>query len=423
MDESMTIEQSKFAVGAEPPAIDAGELPWGYGENRITAMARDPDSAFLYWEVTDDGIAAARARLGPAGEHGWLDLRVYDTTGRDFDGTNANDYFDIRVERHDREYFVMIRRPTSTMHAEIGVRTHEGYFQPIARSGRTEFPRNGPSPSTHLEWMTITSDHAPPCVAPYRSRYGGPEPALPGRAGAGYVDVWRAGYAPSMPVEETVAPHHAPSSTSGVTTRTFHRHQVAHVERWWRLDEWRAEWRAGLRFFRWEHFDPRRIVVELLGDTPEHVRVEGGEMVAYGPWKVTIQGFEAQPGHRVLATWSMRWLRASTPLVERWEHVLEQEVLESYEREHFTAGASEHHGLLERGASERWRLGGSERMWLGASEWAAAGGSETVWLGASALLYRGASESLGASERLGASRLGGASDLSPRPAGEQWGGR
>ena len=76
--------------------IDAGELPWGYGENRITVIVRDPDSAYLYWEIDDEGIAAARSRLGPAGTRGWCNLRIYDTTGREFDGTNANDYFDLR---------------------------------------------------------------------------------------------------------------------------------------------------------------------------------------------------------------------------------------------------------------------------------------------------------------------------------------
>jgi hypothetical protein len=392
MEDTTRIEQSKFAVGpdgrdgTESPGVDAGELPWAYGEDRITAIARDPDSAFLYWEVTDDGIAAARARLGLAGQDGWLDLRVYHTTGRDFDGTNANDYFDIRVERHDREYFVMIRRPTSTIHVEIGVRTHEGFFQPIARSGRAEFPRSSPSPDAHLEWMTVTSEDAPPCVAPYRSRFSGPESPLPGRTGAGYVDVWRAGYAPSMPVEKPVLMVR-PTSSSNTPRRSFERHG-AHIERWWRLDEWRAEWRAGLRFFRWEHYDPQRVAVELLGETPVHVTVEGGEMVAYGPWRLTIRGVEGTPGRRVLATWSMRWLRASTPLIERWGHA--------------AAGFPEPHHLLEHGASELW-LGGSERMWLGASEWLAAGASEALWLGASP--------------------LGGSSDQHAVVSGERWGGR
>ena len=409
MQDTTRIEQSKFAVGPEgtaSPGIDAGELPWAYGEDRITAIARDPETAFLYWEVTDEGIAAARSRLGPAGQDGWLDLRIYDTTGRVFDGTNANDYFDIRVERHDRDYFVTIRRPTSTMHAEIGVRTHEGFFQPIARSGRAEFPRSGPSPDGHLEWMTVTGEDAPPCVAPYRSRYTGPESPLPGRAGAGYVDVWRAGYAPSMPVEDPVW-HERPTSTSTSSRRAFERHHGAHIERWWRLDEWRAEWRAGLRFFRWEHYDPQRVAVELLGETPAHVAIEGGAMVVYGPWRVTIRGVDEAPGsgRRVLATWSMRWLRATTPITERWAVVV--------------MGAHDGpQGLLARGASEVW-LGASERMWLGASEWVAGGGSERMWLGASEWVAGGGSEQMG----LGASRLGGASEQRAVGSGERWGGR
>jgi hypothetical protein len=412
------VEQSKFETGGVPPSIDAGDLPWAYGEDRITALVRDPDSAYLYWEITDGGMTAARERLGPAGEHGWINLRVYDTTGRDFNGTNANDYFDIRVERHDREYFIMIRRPTSTLHAEIGIKTYEGFFQPIARSGAAQFPRSSPSGDARLDWMTVTSEGAPPCAAPYRSRYQGPEPTLPGREGAGYVDVWRSGYAPSKSVEVR-----EPTPWSG--QRTFER--VAHVERWWRLDEWRSEWRSGLRFLRWEHFDPDRLSVELLGETPVYMQFEGGEMVVYGPWKVTVRSFDSQPGHRVLSTWAMRWVRASTPLIERWERVMERKVISGWERSMVTVGASEGHGLFERGASEMLLVGGSERMWLGASEWVAAGGSEMRWLGSSEQLHlaasgrMGASEWMGASEKSGASRFAGASDhFAP---GERWAGR
>src|SRR5262249_36120517 len=156
-----------------------------------------PDSAYVYWEITDPGIEAARRRLGPEGASGWCNLRVYDTTGRDFDGTNANDYFDIGVDRNDREYYLMIRRPTSSMHVEIGIKTRDGYFQPIARSGRADFPRNAPSLNGSLEWITVTSDDAPPSVAPYRSRYRGPEPPLPGRGGTSGSDVWSESFVPS----------------------------------------------------------------------------------------------------------------------------------------------------------------------------------------------------------------------------------
>ncbi len=442
------VEQSKFETGGAPIAIDAGDLPWVYGEDRITAMARDPESAYVYWEITDEGIASARARLGVSGAHGWCNLRVYDTTGRDFDGVNANDYFDIGVDRRDREYFLMIRRPGSSLHVEIGVMTHEGYFQPVARSGRVDFPRSSPSPNTQLDWMTVTSEGGPPCVAPCRSRYSGPESQLPDREGAGYVDVWHAAYAPSP---ELAPPPAVMDHPSGSAHHVVTHH--AHIERWWSLDEWRAEWRAGLRFLHfldWQHHDPALVAVELLGEAPVHVRLEGGggEMVVYGPWRVTIREAENAPGRRVLATWSMKWVRASTPMIETWHRVTGSRVVSSWEHEHIAIGGSEAQGLRRGGASEVVHLGASGRMWMGASEWMAAGASEMRWVGASELFAvaasgrMGASEWLGGSERAGASIALGASEASPaiggsealggsrlpggseaHGGGERWGGR
>jgi hypothetical protein len=424
MTEEMRVEESKFDLGtAAAPVVDADELPWSYSEDRITAIVRDPDSAYLYWEITDEAIALARERLGPEGVGGWCNLRVYDTTARQFDGTNANDYFDIRVERTDREYFLMIRRPTSTIHVEVGVKSIEGYFQPIARSGRADFPRNEPSANTSVEWMTVTSDGTPPAATPCRSRYEGPEPQLPFRAEGRYDDVW---HAPSV-----LAP--SEQAEPGLFDQ-----------------EWRVERRGGLRFTRvfdpegeqttatWhegpfpiEPFDPERVAVELLGESPVHMIAEGTAITVYGPWRVVVRSFEEQH-RRVLATWSMRWVRAMTPMIERWHQVIERRLVQRHEPEQVTFGASERRALVTWGASERWRLGGSERLWVGASEWSAWGASETIFLGASqvawaaasASLQRGASERFGASERwhAGASRIGGASQHAI-PLSERWGGR
>ena len=43
----------------------------------------------------------------------WLNLRVYDTSGRLFDGTNAHGYIDHQVGREDRQWFVEINKPGS----------------------------------------------------------------------------------------------------------------------------------------------------------------------------------------------------------------------------------------------------------------------------------------------------------------------
>ena len=46
---------------------DAPEAFLGLRQNWMTAMVVDPDRMFVYWEVTDDAVATARAGLGAGG--------------------------------------------------------------------------------------------------------------------------------------------------------------------------------------------------------------------------------------------------------------------------------------------------------------------------------------------------------------------
>src|SRR5581483_8697182 len=64
-------------------------------------------------------------------------------------------YFDHKVDRHERQWFFNIGKPTSQAVVEIGLRSAEGYYVKIARSGRVDFPRRGPGPWTEPEWMTV----------------------------------------------------------------------------------------------------------------------------------------------------------------------------------------------------------------------------------------------------------------------------
>ena len=59
----------KFDLGpGDEPAdeVAPSNIPWGYGHDRVTAMVVDPERLFVYWEVTDDAVAAARARARAA---------------------------------------------------------------------------------------------------------------------------------------------------------------------------------------------------------------------------------------------------------------------------------------------------------------------------------------------------------------------
>ncbi|HET9594111.1 MAG TPA: DUF4912 domain-containing protein, partial [Anaeromyxobacteraceae bacterium] len=132
-------------------------IPWSYGVDRVTASAVDPDRLYVYWEITDEAIEVARGRLRDAGEQAWLALRVYDTSGLLFDGTNAHGHFDHRVERSDRQWFFHIGKPTSSAFVDVGLRAQDGSFRRIARSGRVDFPRAEEAPWSDPEWMTVVA--------------------------------------------------------------------------------------------------------------------------------------------------------------------------------------------------------------------------------------------------------------------------
>jgi len=426
-------------------------IPWTYGQNRVTAMVVDPDKMFAYWECSDSAIDSARRGLGQAGRDSWLNLRIYDVTGRLFDGTNAHSYFDHKIERSDRQWFFFIGKPTSVACVELGLKSAEGYFVKICRSGRVEFPRREPAGSNHVEWLTVnTASGAAGNPVPGGSSGGGEGGAFGGgtasQRGLHGLPDWvnGGGGAGAVGPGAPVGPHvferrweWKEAMGGGVTeTWTGERTQV----------EWvgpliRSAWEAGP--FTYAVQSPAYI--EEWNEGSMTVRSEHGQVhIVYGPWQVVIRGLGAHAERRVLATWEIRRSWATTVGVERAETIWRQLAPGSSEwvaqggsermwaggselrlggaSELFLVGASEIRlgGASEtqfKGASEWMMRGASERVMRGASEWVLGGASERLFAGASERMYAGASEMLmrGASERLfaGASERLGAGIVEP----------
>jgi len=407
---------SKFDLGPDAEVQPMPDnIPWGYGEDRVTAMAVDPDRLYAYWEVTEDALQAARAGLGRAGGSAWLNLRVYDVSGRLFDGSNAHSYFDHRVERHDRQWFFTIGKPSSSACVEIGLRSEEGYFVKIARSGRVEFPRREPVSGGPLEWLRVRAG----------GEIGTPVTATGAQMPAPAGERTAPGYAPGAPIgipDGGSLDGPAPAGWEGWTEvagfptaggqRVFGR-------RWdwqetgggaWTGEATRTEWAGPVLRTEWEAGPftypievPSAVEVRDLGEMS--VRTENGRVhIVYGPWQVVIRGIGARAERRVLGTWE-------------------------FQRRVAVAGGSERAeapaGNFAPGSSDWLLSGASERMWMGASELGARGGSEMWMLGASELRLRGGSETMfaGASElrRRRASELSfaGASERLLRGASER----
>jgi hypothetical protein len=397
--------RSKFEVGEEDvPAL--AHIPWSYGQDRVTAMVVDPETLFAYWEVREDSIEDARRNLGPGGPSAWLNLRFYDITNRIFDGTNAHRYFDVKIERSDRHWFRRVGQPESTWCVEIGMMSYEGYFQRIARSGRADFPRRGPSRRRAIEWMTVQvqtgemNAHDGRPSAPTVSLSHAAPPAVEPQGNLQHIEPPSVG--PRGHISAAAERHH--QEALWVTRESIdmaaweERHEIrgewtAAGERMeWQGPVTRTEWRAGPFFLPIE----APVYSEERRTFEGPVRIEsfdGKTRVVYGPWQVVIRGIGGHAEHRVLARWQIEhsWVTETS----------REQVSESLRRWSLTRGPGGASESAWFGASERLLLRGSENRLLGASELYLLGASERMWGGASELLVAAASEWLlrGASER------------------------
>jgi hypothetical protein len=395
----------KFELGFHGTVEESRDIPWTYGYDRVTGMAVDPDRLFVYWDVTDQSIERARAGLGASGKDAWLNLRVYDSTGRIFDGTNAHSYFDHGLDRRDRQWFFHIGKPASSAFVDVGLKSHEGYFIKIARSGRIDFPRREIAPFSEAEWLSVRSTWGPVEHAgrglPGRGAARARGPA-PGGAEGGPPPAPRRHVA-LLPWEESMVL--GEGSRAEVVEWEEHftdGHSEFHRQTSWESPVTISSWEAGP--FTHPVEAPEAIRQAFVGPTRVY-RVGGRTHVVHGPWQVVIRGLGAHHGRAVVARWE---------IYKSW---IADEVKETLVRDV--------HPVLPPGASEQLLPGASERRWRYASEMRLGGASEVFYLGASEVKARGASERLyvGASQNMmrGASeqRLAGASEVRLAGASER----
>jgi hypothetical protein len=125
----------------------------------------------LYLELTDGAIAGARSRLGAAGQWAWYVIRCYDTTERVFDGSNAHSYFDVAIERSTRSWYLTLQQPGRTFVFELGLKSHEGYFQCVARSNALFLPSDRVAAPGEPRFLTVVPRREQAPLPRYRSKH------------------------------------------------------------------------------------------------------------------------------------------------------------------------------------------------------------------------------------------------------------
>jgi len=183
--------------------LDYEELPETYGVDECELLYKDPGWVFIYWEVTDSGIAAARHQLGAAGGSARLVLRLFSSPS----GEHGREIQDVDLSSNHGRRYLPAPHAGEQLRAAVGLLSPEGYFAPIAHSSVVRVPPGHPSGEGPVEWME---------VVPGRTRGREREPIVivgrgQGHAERGVRDPSDSGEGGASPT----GPWGAPSSGSG----------------------------------------------------------------------------------------------------------------------------------------------------------------------------------------------------------------
>ena len=118
---------------------DIYPLPLRYNETYVVFMVRDPNCALPYWDVEEQ-----HAQVIKANEHfEQLLLRVYDVELVDFDGTNANSFFDIPIQFADLSWYIYLPHQNCSYVLDLSYLI-DNRFHCLCRSNVIKTPRRTP---------------------------------------------------------------------------------------------------------------------------------------------------------------------------------------------------------------------------------------------------------------------------------------
>ncbi|MGJ3252954.1 MAG: DUF4912 domain-containing protein [Elainellaceae cyanobacterium] len=161
MEAQEEVEAAKFDVGQTDrtggslATVDEGlqDLPDGYGESRIVMMPRDPQWAYIYWDIPNNNKEALRSQGGTR-----LALRLYDVTDIDLDYQRPHSLQQYECDELAREWYLPIPVSDRDYAVEIGYLASDGRWLVLARSASVRIPPVYPSDWVDDQFITVSWD-------------------------------------------------------------------------------------------------------------------------------------------------------------------------------------------------------------------------------------------------------------------------
>lgn len=193
-------------------------LPAIYGRDEVEVFSKDPQTYFIYWEVTEQGLSQARAQLGLSEDEGKLVLRVFvSTQGSSSHAREQREIRDTLLHQHHGKKYLESPKSGAYVRAAVGLLSTEGLFAPVAQSQALRLPPQHPAVEASVEWA-----HVHPSMGDGKQR----EHIVMSRSEHQERELpWRSGKAPShsaLPVQGTHWIVEEPSSGSSGGASSSH---------------------------------------------------------------------------------------------------------------------------------------------------------------------------------------------------------
>ena len=163
-------KEEKVIYEDYPYSSDDRDLPLFYAKTYIRLLPRDPFCIHAYWEVAQKDIDELKIRNPKYSNLDYrIVIRIYDVTLIDFNGNNANSFFEIEVGNLGNWYIHLWNDNVSCI-GEVGVKFSEGNFYSLARSNQAQTPRQGMSSRSDVIWMDMPLNSIYVVLRPTRTR-------------------------------------------------------------------------------------------------------------------------------------------------------------------------------------------------------------------------------------------------------------
>lgn len=120
-------------------------LPTSYDRDEVTLLPQSPTVLHTFWDIS----VGLRQMIEHQCRSPWHELkkliRVYDCTLINFNGHNANKYFDIEIPEMTNNWTITNLEPNRTYLVDFGVLTRQHTFISLLRSNAIDTPRSSDS--------------------------------------------------------------------------------------------------------------------------------------------------------------------------------------------------------------------------------------------------------------------------------------